>query len=139
MVADLARMGDLAAHIAKIARMRYPNHAVPASIEPNFKRMAVLASDMVEIAGRTLRERNVLDAEKMADHDEEVDLLRTLQFKNLLDDKWAHGVEAARATTGEPAAVDTGHDSARANQSRNPCASFNARTPGPGRLAIASP
>ncbi len=95
MVADLARMGDLAAHIAKIARMRYPNHAVPASIEPNFKRMAVLASDMVEIAGRTLRERNVLDAEKMADHDEEVDLLRTLQFKNLLDDKWAHGVEAA--------------------------------------------
>ena len=29
MVADLARMGDLSAHIAKIARLRYPEHAVP--------------------------------------------------------------------------------------------------------------
>ena len=30
MLADLARMGDLAAHVAKIARMRYPRPAVPA-------------------------------------------------------------------------------------------------------------
>ena len=29
MIADLARMGDLAAHVAKIARLRYPEHAVP--------------------------------------------------------------------------------------------------------------
>ncbi|MBB1494930.1 phosphate signaling complex protein PhoU [Propioniciclava sp. MC1595] len=95
MVADLARMGDLSAHIAKIARMRYPRGAVPESMQPNFQRMAALASEMVEIAGRTLRERNVLDAEKMADHDEEVDELRSHQFRILLDDAWSHGVEAA--------------------------------------------
>lgn len=95
MVADLARMGDLAAHIAKIARMRYPKHAVPESIEPNFQRMAVLATEMTEIAGRTLRERNILDAEKMADDDEEMDTLRTMQFTELLGDEWAHGVQAA--------------------------------------------
>ena len=95
MVADLARMGDLSAHIAKIARMRYPRGAVPESMQPNFQRMAVLASEMVEAAGRTLRERNVLDAEKMADHDEEIDELRTHQFRVLLDDSWNHGVEAA--------------------------------------------
>ena len=29
--------------------------------------MATLAEEMVQIAGRTLRDRNVLDAEKMAD------------------------------------------------------------------------
>ena len=95
MVADLARMGDLSAHIAKIARMRYPRGAVPESMQPNFQRMAVLASEMVEIAGRTLLDRNVLDAEKMADHDEEVDELRSHQFRILLDDAWSHGVEAA--------------------------------------------
>ena len=35
------------------------------------------------------------EAEKMADHDEEVDMLRSLQFRTLLDDSWEHGVEAA--------------------------------------------
>ena len=95
MLSDLARMGDLSAHIAKIARMRYPREAVPESMRPNFDRMSVLAANMVEIAGRTLRDRNVLDAEQMADHDEEVDDLRSHQFRVLLDDSWSHGVEAA--------------------------------------------
>lgn len=95
MVADLARMGDLAAHVAKVARMRYPRAAVPESMQGNFERMAVLASEMVAIAGSTLRDRNVLDAERMADDDEEVDALRTHQFRVLLDDSWSHGVEAA--------------------------------------------
>lgn len=95
MVSDLARMGDLSAHIAKIARMRYPKAAVPPTMQTNFARMAVLASEMVTIASRTLRERNVLDAEKMADDDEEVDNLRSHQFRLLLDDSWDHGVEAA--------------------------------------------
>ncbi len=95
MVADLARMGDLAAHVAKIARMRYPKHAVPESMQNNFQRMAQLAQEMVAMAGRTLADQNILDAEKMADHDEEVDDLRAQQFRDLLDDSWPHGVEAA--------------------------------------------
>ena len=95
MVGDLARMGDLAAHVAKIARMRYPNPAVPESMITNFQRMSQLAEGMVEMAGRTLREHNVLDAEKMADHDEEVDDLRSMQFRSLLDKSWSYGVEAA--------------------------------------------
>lgn len=95
MLADLARMGDLSAHIAKIARMRYPRLAVPESMRPNFERMARLTAEMVELAGRTLQDRNVLDAEKMADHDEEVDQLRSHQFRVLLDDSWSYGVEAA--------------------------------------------
>ena len=95
IVADLARMGDLATHVAKIARMRYPKHAVPDSMEGNFRRMSALAEQMVATAGKTLAERNVLDAEKMADNDEEVDNLRAMQFRELLDDSWPHGVEAA--------------------------------------------
>ena len=30
MSADIERMGDLARHVAKVARLRYPNSAVPA-------------------------------------------------------------------------------------------------------------
>lgn len=95
MVGDLARMGDLSAHIAKIARMRYPNHAVPDTMTPNIKRLSELAEDMVGMAGTTLKERNVLNAERMADHDEEADDLRSMQFRQILADNWAHGVEAA--------------------------------------------
>ena len=95
MVADLARMGDLAAHVAKIARMRYPRHAVPDSLLPNFERMAELAIELISMARRTLRERDAKDAQKMADHDEEMDQLRTSQFRVLLADNWPYSVEEA--------------------------------------------
>lgn len=94
MVGDLARMGDLSAHIAKVARMRFPKRAVPEPMVANFERMATLVDAMVTLAGRTLAERNVLDAEKMADHDEEVDELRSMQFRQVLASDWAYGVEA---------------------------------------------
>lgn len=95
MIADIARMGDLSAHIAKIARMRFPEHAVPETMERNFGQMSVLVQEMVETAVKALRDDSLLDAQRMADHDEEVDELRSLQFRKLLDDSWSHGVEAA--------------------------------------------
>ena len=42
-----------------------------------------------------LRLDDLRAAEKMADDDEEVDNLRTHQFRLLLDEGWDHGVEAA--------------------------------------------
>ena len=66
MVADLARMGDLAAHIAKVARLRYPDKAVPEGLVPNFSLMARVAEEMVGTAGRSLLERNAHDAGKLA-------------------------------------------------------------------------
>jgi len=95
MVADLARMGDLAAHIAKIARLRYPECAVPEGLRPNFTLMARVAGEMVETAGRSLLERNAHDASKLADNDEEMDELRKSQFRLILDKDWDYGVEAA--------------------------------------------
>ena len=95
MVADLARMGDLAAHVAKIARLRFPDHAVPDGLVPNFTLMARVAEEMVQTAGRSLRERNAHDAGKLADNDEEMDELRKSQFRLLLGQDWSYGVEAA--------------------------------------------
>jgi len=95
MVTELGRMGDLAAHIAKIARLRFPEHAVPDRLVPSFSRMATVAEGMVAIAGRVLAERNVEDATKLADNDDEMDRLRSDQFRVLLGQDWTDGVEAA--------------------------------------------
>ncbi len=95
MVADLARMGDLAAHVAKIARLRYPERAVPEGLVPNFTLMARVAGEMVATAGGSLRERNAHAAGKLADNDEEMDELRRSQFRSLLGKDWDYGVEAA--------------------------------------------
>jgi phosphate transport system protein len=39
----ISRMGDLAAHIAEIARLRHPRPAVPAELHGRFERMSELA------------------------------------------------------------------------------------------------
>jgi len=95
MTFELARMGDLAAHVAKIARLRYPEHAVPAPLEPSFNRMSELASEMIDTASQTLAKRNSEAARTLADEDEEMDKLRRDQFKLLLGNDWEHGVEMA--------------------------------------------
>ena len=95
MVADLARMGDLACHVAKIARLRYPTKAVPEGLVPNFELMARVAEEMVATAGRALNHRNAHDAAKLADSDEEMDELRKSQFRILLGTEWPYTVEAA--------------------------------------------
>ncbi|MBK8459082.1 MAG: phosphate signaling complex protein PhoU [Micropruina sp.] len=95
MVADLARMGDLAAHVAKISRLRYPEKAVPEGLVPNFTLMARVAEEMVQTAGRALRERNAHDAAKLADSDEEMDELRKGQFRVLMSKDWPYSVESA--------------------------------------------
>ncbi len=95
MVADLARMGDLSAHIAKIARLRFPEHAVPDGLVPNFTLMARVAEEMVATAARSLGERNAHDAGKLAESDEEMDELRKSQFRVLMSKDWPYSVEAA--------------------------------------------
>ena len=95
MVAALGRMGDLAAHVAKIARLRYPEHAVPEELRDNFQRMSQLAQEMTGNVGRVLAERNLEEARELAEQDEEMDELRSTQFRVILGDDWEHGVEAA--------------------------------------------
>jgi len=95
MVSELERMGDLAAHVAKVARLRYPEPAVPAALLPNFTRMGEVAESMVVRAGQTLSQSNVDAAEELRRQDEEMDDLRRSQFKVMLGPEWPHGVESA--------------------------------------------
>jgi phosphate transport system protein len=95
MVTELERMGDLAAHVAKIARLRYPESAVPETLRPSFIRMGDVAEKMVISAGQTLNDRNIQTAQELRARDEEMDELRRTQFRVLLGGDWPYGVEAA--------------------------------------------
>lgn len=95
MLADLERMGDLAVHVAKIARMRFPDQAVPGGLRPNFERMAELAETMVTSAAKALQVADIELADQILDQDRETDELRRRQFRMLLGEDWPYGVEAA--------------------------------------------
>jgi phosphate transport system protein len=95
MVADLERMGDLAVHIAKVARLREPGRAVPDKLETKIREMARVADSMIETASRVVAERDIVAAAELEREDDEMDYLRQDLFRKLLSSKWQHGVEAA--------------------------------------------
>lgn len=95
MVTELERMGDLSVHVAKIARLRVPNIAVPEEIRPTLSRMAAVAEDMVGRVKAIIADRDVSAAIELGRDDEEMDQLRRRSFAELLSDDWSQGVEAA--------------------------------------------
>jgi phosphate transport system protein len=95
MVADLERMGDLAAHVAKITRLRYPQSAIPAELHDVIQDMGTVAQQMVTTAGDVIKTRDVSAAQQMESTDDEMDKLRSNQFRLMMDDSWPHGVEVA--------------------------------------------
>ncbi len=95
MVSDLERMGDLSVHVAKIARLRVPESAVPQAMLPTVKRMAEVAEEMVRKVEDVIAHRDVQAAIELERCDEEMDQLRRSSFRQMLDDDWAYGVEPA--------------------------------------------
>ena len=95
MVADLERMGDLAAHVSKIARLRYPAPAIPAELQSVIEEMGTVAGRMVDGAGDVIKTRDVEAAARLESVDDEMDKLRSNQFRLMMDDSWPHGVEVA--------------------------------------------
>ena len=95
MVSELERMGDLSVHVAKVARLRVPDIAVPDDIRPTVEQMAAVAQDMVSRVCDIIVGRDVEAAIALAKDDEEMDGLRRQSFAELLSDDWTHGVEAA--------------------------------------------
>jgi phosphate transport system protein len=95
MVGELERMGDLSVHVAKVARLRVPDLAVPEELVPTIERMAEVAQRMVGTAATVIAERDVERARALEEADDEMDRLRRSSFQLMLDDSWPHGVEPA--------------------------------------------
>jgi phosphate transport system protein len=95
MVSELERMGDLSVHVAKVARLRVPDIAVPDEVRPTVEQMASVAEEMVTRLCDVIVSRDVEAAIALGRADEEMDGLRRRSFSELLGDDWSHGVEAA--------------------------------------------
>jgi phosphate transport system protein len=95
MSSDLERCGDLARHVAKVARLRYPHSAVPADLHPTILEMGQLAQRLVAKAGQVITTKDVDAAMQLEQDDDAMDLLHRTLFQHLLDDRWQHGIETA--------------------------------------------
>jgi phosphate transport system protein len=95
MSADFERMGDFAHHIARIARMRYPNSAVPAELTLTIQSMGDVAQALINKVTGLLQSRDINVALEVERDDDEMDKLHRKLFEVLLDDSWAHGIETA--------------------------------------------
>jgi phosphate transport system protein len=95
MVADLERMGDHALHVAKVARRRYPDHAIPRELRSTVLEMGQVAQQIVEKAGSVIAGRDVALALELEDDDDVMDDYQKKLFTRLLSDERRYSVEAA--------------------------------------------
>lgn len=95
IASSLERMGDLADHVAKQARMRYPRSAIPQELRGTFAEMGGLAEAIVSKTGAVIATKDLALAADIARHDEDVDRLHRELFRIVLSPTWSHGIEAA--------------------------------------------
>jgi phosphate transport system protein len=95
MSADLERMGDLARHVAEVARLRYPESAVPPELRVTLLEMAQIAERIVAKAGSVIASKDVAQALELERDDDDMDRLHRRLFTVLLADDWLGGVEQA--------------------------------------------
>ena len=95
MSADLERMGDLAHHIAKSARMRYPATAVPPELSLTIEEMSRVCSKIIEKVALVVKNRDTERALEVERDDDEIGGLHRKIIQTLLDPSWKHGVETA--------------------------------------------
>ena len=95
MSADLERMGDLCHHIAKLARMRFPEVAVPSELLVIIGNMGTTALKIIEKSTHVIKTQDLQAAIELETDDDEMDKLHRALFVALLDDSWTHGIEAA--------------------------------------------
>ncbi len=95
MSADLERMGDLAHHIAKSARMRYPATAVPPELSLTIEEMGRVCGKIIEKTSLVLKNKDTDQALEVEKDDDDIDALHRKIITTLLDPNWKHGIETA--------------------------------------------
>lgn len=95
MAADLERMGDMAHHVAKIARLRHPGAAIPSELLLTVEEMGKVASTISRKTGEIIASKDIERAVELEKDDDEMDKLHRKLFEVLLSDEWPHGIETA--------------------------------------------
>jgi len=89
--ASLERMGDIAEHIAQLARYRFPDKVVPKSLRPTFKEMGSLDVEVARKLTELLRTEDTSLAEEIRDTDDRIDALHLSVFDKVLGETWKGG------------------------------------------------
>ncbi|UGQ42420.1 phosphate signaling complex protein PhoU [Rhodococcus aetherivorans] len=94
-IADLRRMGSLAAHIAEVARLHHPNPVVPEELRGLVGEMGAVAERQAAAAKDVLRTRDQDGAVRLIAGDDRADALLVQLFSATRDPQWPHGASAA--------------------------------------------
>ncbi|MEO5743758.1 MAG: phosphate signaling complex protein PhoU [Terracoccus sp.] len=86
MSSDLERMGDLARHVAKVARLRTPKSAVPPQLRSHILQMGQIAEAIVARCGSIIASKDVVAALALDQDDDAMDELHRQLFSALLDE-----------------------------------------------------
>jgi phosphate transport system protein len=92
---DLERMGDLAAHIAKVARRRYPDRAVPDNLVETFASLGNKNQSIAEKTGLMLATRDLDLCDEVMRDDQQINELHRSMFATLLRHDWPGTTEQA--------------------------------------------
>lgn len=86
--ASLERMGDMAEHIAQLARYRFPEKVVPKSLRPTFAEMGQVDVQIARMLVELLSTEDVKIAEAIRNEDDKVDALHLSVFDKVLGETW---------------------------------------------------
>ncbi|GAB2978998.1 phosphate signaling complex protein PhoU [Amycolatopsis acidiphila] len=92
---SLERMGDLALHVAKAARRRHPEHALPEPVRPYFAEMGDAVVKLALRAEEVIKSRDVEAARSLEAEDDKVDDIHRHLFSVIMAKDWEFGVPAA--------------------------------------------
>jgi len=95
MSADLERMGDLSHHVAKVARLRHPDSAVPTELRDLVHHMGTVAENISRKIAIVIETRDTQLALQVEKDDDEMDKLHRQLIGSLTNSAWTHGVESA--------------------------------------------
>jgi len=90
--ASLERMGDMAEHIAQLARYRFPEKVVPKGLRGTFREMGALDVEIAKKLTELLRTEDMDIAEDIRNEDDKVDALHLSVFDKVLGETWKGAV-----------------------------------------------
>jgi phosphate transport system protein len=86
--ASLERMGDMAEHIAQLARYRFPEKVVPKGLRSTFKELGALDVEIAKKLTELLQTEDVRLAEEIRNDDDRIDALHLSVFDKVLGETW---------------------------------------------------
>jgi phosphate transport system protein len=95
MSATLERMGDLARHVAEVARGRYPGHAIPEPARPTFAAMVDAAVGAARAVTTLMRTHDIGLAIEIEGGDDLLDDLHLQTFATILSPAWGGTTQEA--------------------------------------------